>query len=236
MYLSKACVFISLILGAQLQFVPCAVNTSNARNSGNYMRDGATGSDISDNANVFPNPFAWYTNPNYPGVTLPAGRNCESLGTLFVWTPTENSCIFDGNGYPFPFSSNGELASPDCVMELYSAGISLFTSTFLNWRELALRSPVDAISGARLTNVTVPGSDHVVSAAISIGHGVLNGLCGDCFLIEYEGRYMVHLQVDVRAWSFEATPEASNYVNPGDYGGNCRIPNVVQIDCSLLFA
>jgi len=214
-------------------FVPCTINTSTAKSTGNYIKDCAIGCDVSDNAHDFPNPFAWFTNPNYPGVTLPANRHCEDHESDFKWTPLENTCLFDGGGYPFPYSYDGTLTKPECAMDLYSGGISQFKDNFNKWQQLAVKAPKEPVSGARLVSVTSPSTNKDVQAAISIGHGMLNGLCGDCFLIEYNGRYMVQLQVDVRAWSLEATTEAATYVNPGDYGGNCRIPNVVQIDCSL---
>jgi len=213
-------------------FVPCTINTSTAKGTGHYIQDRAIGCDIADNANDFPNPFAWFTNPAYPGVTLPAGRHCEAQGAAFKWTPAENTCLFDGGGYPFPYTYDGTLAKPVCSMDIYSHGVDAFKQTFTNWQKLAVNAPKDSTSSARLVKVKLPGTSQVVTAAISIGHGVLNGLCGDCFIVSYNGLYMVQLQVDVRAWSLEATTEAALYVNPGDYGGNCRIPNVATIDCS----
>ena len=45
-----------------------------------------------------------------------------------------------------------------------------------------------------------------------IGHGVLNGVRGNCYTIEYEGSYVLLYQVDIRSWSLEMTSGALEYL------------------------
>lgn len=45
-----------------------------------------------------------------------------------------------------------------------------------------------------------------------IGHGVLYGVRGNCYTIEYGGNYVLLYQVDVRSWSLEMTPGALEYL------------------------
>ncbi|CAK9014225.1 PDZ domain-containing protein, partial [Durusdinium trenchii] len=68
---------------------------------------------------------------------------------------------------------------------------------------------------------------------LGIGHGPLKGVRGNCYFMEYEGRYALIFQVDIRSWSFEFTYDTLQYIynNQGDPGGTCLIPNVQIIDC-----
>ena len=45
-----------------------------------------------------------------------------------------------------------------------------------------------------------------------IGHGVLNGVRGNCYTIEYDGNYVLLFQVDVRSWSLEMTSGTLEYL------------------------
>merc|ERR1712029_654975 len=101
---------------------------------------------------------------------------------------------------------------------------------------------------ARLVDVEVGGK--IVKAAAAMGHGVLNGLCGDCFITKTvpevwggEARYAVTLQVDVRAWSLEISRSAAFYmsnwngsqcVENGYSHGKCCIPDVMPVDCDAV--
>lgn len=74
-----------------------------------------------------------------------------------------------------------------------------------------------------------------IEAMTGIGHGILNGVRGECNLMEFQGRYAVIFQVDIRSWSMEFTEQTLNYltdnVNPG---GQCFMPNVKVIDCATV--
>jgi len=87
---------------------------------------------------------------------------------------------------------------------------------------------------AYVVNLTVAGQR--IRAAMSIGHGALNGLCGDCFLIRQGGNYVAQLQTDVRAWSLELTAGANTWLAADNVGGTCHIPDVQPLDCVSVFA
>jgi hypothetical protein len=69
---------------------------------------------------------------------------------------------------------------------------------------------------------------------LGIGHGVLKGVRGQCAILEYNNKYAIILQVDIRAWSLEITQAAWKYLLPDNVkpGGNCFIPNVKSVDCN----
>jgi hypothetical protein len=205
-------------------WVPCVLDTA------------TPGADIADNADSFPDPFVWYTNPSYPGVTLPgptrATKCAWKVGTNFVWDLFSNQCILNGAGYPMTetvYCSNG----------LYSVNVNptSFAALYKSWYTLAMTKAqqiYQPASGAiaYVVNLTISGQP--VQAAMSIGHGVLAGLCGDCFLIRQGNQYVAQLQTDVRAWSLEVSAGANSWLASDNVGGTCYVPDVQRIDCSLV--
>merc|ERR1711920_733241 len=85
------------------------------------------------------------------------------------------------------------------------------------WKELGVKK------------VTVDGTE----AMTGIGHGVLNGLRGECAMLTYKGKSAVVFQVDVRTWSVEITKATEEYLLEGETPeGKCFIPDVKMIDCT----
>lgn len=199
---------------------PCTLNTA------------IPGCDIADNATKFPDPCAWYTNPAYPGVTLVGPNRCKKCNWKanknFVWTTQENQCILNGGGYPMNKGSY-----PACSMDRYIKDKASYDETTKKWINYAFTSAVPTkVSYTTAYIVTVNGH----KAAMSIGHGALNGLCGSCFLVQQGDKYAVQLQVDVRAWSFEMTTGAALWLAADNEGGTCYIPEVTDIPCSSVFS
>ena len=191
------------------------------------------GFDIADDASKFPNPFEWYTNPAYPGVTLPGPTSlarCKwTLGQNFQWNKIENSCLLNGQGYPVE-------ENPKCSNDKYSGTKDEFVETYNNFRNSYNNAEkIDNGDGsfANVRTVSVEGLNYEV--ALSIGHGVLNGLCGDCFLIKNNNKYVLQLQTDVRAWSLELTGGANVWLANDNYGGTCYIPEVAKVDCAVAY-
>eukprot|EP00475_Leptophrys_vorax_P018361 TRINITY_DN2507_c0_g1_i1.p1 TRINITY_DN2507_c0_g1~~TRINITY_DN2507_c0_g1_i1.p1 ORF type:complete len:636 (+),score=180.53 TRINITY_DN2507_c0_g1_i1:65-1972(+) len=189
------------------------------------------GCDIADNAKLFPDPFAWYTNPSYPGVTLFGPDHQKACGWVvgenFVWNSTANQCILNGGGYPIDTDAGL------CANGVYSLSKADFQDKLDFWQKiLKPKAKTVEVDGSTVYLVNVDG----VEAAMSIGHGVLGGKCGDCFLIKFGDQHVVQLQTDVRAWSLELSTGANIWLAPGNYGGGCRIPLVKQVDCAAVSA
>ncbi|CAJ1371007.1 unnamed protein product [Effrenium voratum] len=64
-----------------------------------------------------------------------------------------------------------------------------------------------------------------------IGHGVLDGVRGNCYTASYNGNHAVIFQVDIRSWSLEITYRTLQQLYAGDPGGLCLIPDVQIINC-----
>lgn len=181
--------------------------------------------DISDKYNDFPNPFEFYTNPKYPGVTLPGPDrqkhcnwtiNTPTQGeTRFTWNSQQEQCILNGQyGY---FDPNKDTCSTD---------------------ETSIMSHPDrekwyaaAINGKIVTLDNIPGAKGPQQIMIGFGHGVLNSPCGGVALVKNETpdgqiKYAAILQVGTRAWSFEISNPANTYLANDNYGGTCYIPEV----------
>ena len=194
------------------------------------------GSDIADNPALYPDPFLWYTNTAEAGVTLigpsRASKCGWAVGKNFLWDSNWNTCILNGQGYPLEWSS------PACGNGKYSAAVTpaSYITLFTNFQSYALNKAQKLAnpdgSTAYLTSLVLDGKP--IQAAMSIGHGVLNGLCGDCFLINQGSSYVALLQTDVRAWSLELSGGANVYLAADNVGGTCYIPKVTPISCSLL--
>lgn len=211
-------VFILLTLTNSLQ--DCIISTN------------IPGADIADDAREFPNPFEWYTNPSHPGVTLPGPESLKKcnwkLGKNFIWTEKENTCILNGQGYPLENEAR-------CGNELYRENKEKFVLTYNAFRDhaytKAIATPLPDGSTAYITELNFQGKK--IQAAMSVGHGMLDGLCGDCFVIKNEDKYVFHLQTGVRAWSLEITGGASTWIASDNYGGTCYVPQVEKVSCDL---
>lgn len=127
-----------------------------------------------------------------------------------------------------------------CSNGLYSTGLEAasFTTLYSKWYNHAMKAQqvYQEASGATayVTNFTVLGQP--IRAAMSIGHGALTGLCGDCFLIRLGNNYVVQLQTDVRAWSLELSAGANTWLASDNVGGSCHIPDVQALDCAAVYS
>jgi len=216
--------FFSLFtLLCSLPFQPCVLDTINP------------GADIADNAVSFPDPFAWYTNPAYPSVTLPGPelkKKCGwTVGSNFQWTREKNSCLLNGQGYPLE-------GSPSCNNDIYATSKADFiqiSNKFIQAsQQKAKMVNNDDGSVAHVGHFNYQGN--AIEAAMSIGHGVLSGLCGNCFLIKLQNKYVFQLQTDVRAWSLELSGGANVWISNDNYGGTCHIPEVMAVDCEEMMS
>jgi hypothetical protein len=194
--------------------------------------------DIANDYNNFKDPFAFYTNNNYPGVTLIGPDRAKKcgwvVGTNFEWNAVWETCILNGQGYPLEWSA------PHCANDKYSSKVTKesFVTLFTDFQNYALNKAVKVKNNdgsmAYLTTVNLNGTQ--IQAAMSIGHGVLSGMCGDCFLVEQGGKYVALLQTCVRAWSLELSGGANVWLAEDNVGGTCYIPKVTEIACSSLMA
>jgi hypothetical protein len=111
---------------------------------------------------------------------------------------------------PYPLGQSPDVSQAQCQAE------------FTRWKSMGVRM------------VSLAGG---VEAMTGIGPGVFNGVRGECALMEFQGRYAVIMQVDIRSWSMEFTEQTLNHltnnVNPG---GHCFVPNVKVIDCATVRA
>lgn len=186
--------------------------------------------------------------PGYVGLGPLCGPNAgASRDTPWLWDKRQNSCVLRGGDYPL-------LTYTGCGPSKYTAALD--AASYLNlqerWQSHAQEkaAPYSLATGetAYLVDVAIDGGTRTVKAAMALGHGTLDGLCGDCFIIRSdpslwggEERYAVLLQAGVRAWSFEMSPSAQNYLieNSGCKGDattseSCCIPDVQAIDCSTV--
>jgi len=131
----------------------------------------------------------------------------------------EATCILNSNADGYDYDKWP--ASQVCI---YPAGMTPTlnqdecTTLYEKWLNLGL------------TFVTLPDG---TEAATGIGHGVLQGLRGECALLEYQGRSAVIFQVDVRSWSLEITKQTWEWLTKDETPeGHCFVPNVKMIDCT----
>lgn len=186
--------------------------------------------------------------PGFVGLGPLCGPDAgKSRDTPWLWDKSRNSCVLRGGDYPL-------LTYTGCGPSKYTAALDSASYLKLQekWQEHAQEkaAPYKLATGetAYLVDVALGGGTRTVKAAMALGHGTLDGLCGDCFLIRSdpslwggEERYAVLLQAGVRAWSFEISPSAQNYLieNSGCKGdattsNACCIPDVQAIDCSAV--
>jgi hypothetical protein len=117
--------------------------------------------------------------------------------------------------------------TPDAYNTLVSQWYQIATT-----KGTAVYQP-NAGANAYIVHVTLEDGTQV-DAAMSLGHGVLDGKCGSTFLIKQGSQYVLLLQTDVRAWSLELSPGANTWLDPTNQGGTCLIPQVRKIDASFV--
>lgn len=187
--------------------------------------------------------------PGFQGLGPLCGPDAGSKrDTPWLWTTSQNSCVLRGADYSI-------LTYTGCGNDIYAAGFdaSSYLTLQQQWQSYARTqatqyNPAGWAEAAYLIDIPSPdGGSGTVQAAMALGHGVLGGLCGDCFLVRSDAtlwggatRYAVVLQADVRAWSFEISPGAQQYLfeNTECTGDEtslvCCIPDVAPIDCSVV--
>jgi len=213
-------------------YQPCTIDVSNVgptcSGSDPTSCDGA---DIAQNHALWPDPYECYVCA--PGVTLLKGGACDTQGVELVWNATDEQCILNGQGYPIG-NAHG------CSSGHYASGVSPgdFSALIDNWYTIAVEKgekvfQPNAGADAYIVDLTLEGGE-TIKAAMSMGHGVLDGKCGSTFLIKRGDRYVLVLQTDIRAWSLELSPGANTWLDPANVGGTCIIPEVRKIDASFV--
>jgi len=172
--------------------------------------------------------------------------------TTWVWNNHSMSCLLRGmnNGADYNLEDAGGESS--CTSSTLPKDMTRqqFKAMKLSWLNMALNHSkpltVDQGRTAHIVKVDLGKfwpNNETVEAAAAIGHGVLNGVCGQCFVVKTrpdiwntsKPRYAVVLQVDVRAWSLEISKGAAGYMGPqGSQCWNneaCCIPEVMPISC-----
>lgn len=208
----------TITLSSGYKFGLCTVDVTNK-----------TGLDISDYYNNFSNPFAFHTNPKYPGVTLPGPERqarCDwTTGkpkkgqTQFTWNKQKEQCILNGNYGYFPTKGSCSTGEPSKMSK----------ADLLLWKK-------EAESGRLVYLKGIPGTTTDTPVMIAYGHGVLNSPCGGVTLVKNTAHgatnYAVVLEVGARAWSYEISSPASGHLAADNFGGTCYIPAVFQLNDS----
>jgi len=197
---------------------PCTIDVSKAP---------TPGLDISDNFANFPNPFAFYTSPDHPGVTLPGPdrqAKCNwTIGTPsgvevpFVWNAKDEQCILNG-----VYTSNYDPKPEVCV------------TGETNVMSLEDREIWSASVGKSVMVSGIPGESEAVEVVIGVGHGPLDVPCGGVALVQnvslVDGEsvtaYAAVSRIGTRAWSYEISEAAAIHLARDNRGGTCYIPNV----------
>ena len=149
---------------------------------------------------------------------------CSSNNIDYTNTSETSSCIFNSNssGYDYDkYTSTNVCIYDPCMIN------DKENKCILSTDECKTLVPKWLNKGPKIYNYK--GKE----VKLGIGHGILNNGRGQCAMLEYNNKYAIILQVDIRAWSLEITEETMNYlINTNDPGGKCFIPNVKQIDCN----
>lgn len=171
----------------------------------------------------FPDPGAFFTNSDYPGVTLPGPdrmKNCKwTVGKNFTWNAQQEQCLLNGPYWSHPTADNLQCTSG-----------AKFNSQLMPW----INAVVTATDKPRMIMMTlnIPGEGtKTVPVALGFGHGVLGTTCGGVSLVEYNGKYAAIMQTGMRAWSFEISSPTNSYLDANNTSGahSCMIPKVYQL-------
>lgn len=211
-------------------YSPCTIDVSKVgADCGPGNSASCDGVDIAMNYAKYPDPYAFFTDLNNPGITLLKGSACQRNGVQLTWNNQAEQCILNGQGYPIS-------ADHVCSSGKYSALVSpsqyqQFVSSWYNMAMNKSSKVFQASAGADAYVVKLKLEDGTpIEAALSMGHGVLDGKCGDAFLVKVKDKYVLLLQTDIRAWSLELSPGANTWLDPNNVGGTCIIPEVRKID------
>ena len=213
-------------------FVPCVIDVSKVGASCSAANPTeCDGADIAQNYSLWPDPYACFVCG--PGVTLLKGSRCDTDGVTLVWNSKEEQCILNGQGYPLA-------ASHGCSSGRYAAGVTAgsYNALVTGWYRMATiggKAVFQPNAGADAYVVDLKLEDgKPIQAAVSFGHGVLDGKCGDTFLVKVGNKYVLLLQTDIRSWSLELSPGANTWLDSSNVGGTCIIPEVRRIDSSFV--
>ena len=148
-----------------------------------------------------------------------------------VWNNTRQFCTLNGPGYPI---SRDKL----CNNQVYAtdhgvSGASAFKSRVEEFYDISKSKAKPLDTGIAnvygyIVPLTIDGQQ--IEAAMSMGHGVLTGKCGDLFLIKHNDKYVLLYQTDVRSWSLELSEGANTYIYANNYGATGIIPEVRRVD------
>ncbi|CAL1162943.1 unnamed protein product [Cladocopium goreaui] len=134
------------------------------------------------------------------------------------------TCILNSNAAGYDYDNSN--INNDSVCPYYSESTEYPTVTT---PEQCKQYFTQFIALGQAVNVTLYGENYVTG----IGHGVINGVRGNCWIMSYEGRKAVIFQVDIRSWSLEITYDTLMYLtNNQNPGGNCFVPDVKIINCT----
>jgi hypothetical protein len=165
------------------------------------------------------------------------GENYDTVENpgCFEWNSTKQTCFLNGNGYPLTSSSLNHCTNQqyDVTKEeldyLQKAWLDMKCNYSTPVYTRPIDQPTDENDIAYLVDIILQDGQ-TVQAALAFGHGVLDGKCGSCFLVEHNNRYVVLLAVDSRSWSLEISTGANLYLAQDNVGGTCYIPKVKHMD------
>ena len=206
-------------LSGNYKFQQCTINVKNH-----------TSLDISDHYEDYNNPFAFFTDPAHPGVTLPGPqrqnkchwtiKSPKSGEISFTWNSKNEQCILNG-AYGYSATSSNPVCSTGEKSTLSKQDWDAWINASKNGKKVLLSN--------------IPGTDQPQEVSLGFGHGVLNSPCGGITLvknIDNQGKahYAAIMQTGARAWSYEISQPASNELASDNYGGTCYIPKVTMLD------
>eukprot|EP00435_Cladocopium_sp_Y103_P067836 s97_g30.t1 len=147
-----------------------------------------------------------------------ASEACQT-GSVYLWCASDSyvnndsvaTCILNSNGDGYDYDNSN--INNDSVCPYFSESTEYPTVTT---PEQCKQYFTQFIALGQAVNVTLYGETYVTG----IGHGVINGVRGNCWIMSYEGRKAVIFQVDIRSWSLEITYDTLMYLtNNQDPGG-----------------
>eukprot|EP00929_Paragymnodinium_shiwhaense_P011122 TRINITY_DN1164_c0_g1_i4.p1 TRINITY_DN1164_c0_g1~~TRINITY_DN1164_c0_g1_i4.p1 ORF type:complete len:254 (+),score=39.11 TRINITY_DN1164_c0_g1_i4:65-763(+) len=145
---------------------------------------------------------------------------CSSASESYVDDDSEATCILNSNGDGYDYGN------------VQSSSACPYTQETANMTQADCVTQFDEWIALGATTLTLSDGTEVMTG---IGHGVLDGVRGNCAKLTYNDKVAVVLQVDIRSWSLEITYDTLMYLTDNtDPGGNCFIPTVETVDCSMV--
>jgi len=188
------------------------------------------GFDIVGTFPAFTNPFGKFvpqTSVTTParGVVADQQPSCfttdeaDTSKTFFPWSAEKQGCYFNGPYSTSQFCQGGAFSkfwTPASTQAEYQSNHAVF----LKHQWLTTRKTVTLTFSDLGIDKALGNGQDTLDVAISVGHGVLDGKCGDVALVRSRSvtsatsdfKYVVNLQIDIRSWSFEIS--AAQYL-PG---------------------